>query len=346
MNDVDKNLIIFDMDGVLVDVSNSYREVVRQSVILYLKEVLGVEADNYNWITLEHVDRVKKSGGLNNDWDLTYTIINCILVSCFDEENHKAAGKFLKISSLSSDEEVRKNVERLKSELNKDGLLRCLETGNIVDFCENTKDKDDISPFLLNKRDIFHGNIIKRIFQELYLGKNLFYEIYSTDPIFYKNSSGYIENEKLIPDIKDIESLNRYSKLAIATGRPAVEAYYAIKRFNIEGFFSVVVTEDDIQKAEAVEHSSLRKPDPFIINECISRLGFNNFDKTKIYYIGDMPDDMVAAKRAGIVPVGFIYPEGKSLTDIEEHKRVLKKAGAKFIIDSFKELISLIKKAF
>lgn len=58
--------IIFDMDGVLVDVSQSYREVIRLTAGYFLKRK----------VNKEEVDAVKKLPGMNNDWDATYALIN------------------------------------------------------------------------------------------------------------------------------------------------------------------------------------------------------------------------------------------------------------------------------
>ena len=56
-----KNTLIFDMDGVLVDVSNSYRTAVKLTYEHYAKKELNYET----------IAEAKALGGLNNDWDLT-----------------------------------------------------------------------------------------------------------------------------------------------------------------------------------------------------------------------------------------------------------------------------------
>lgn len=56
-----KPTIVFDMDGVLVDASKSYRVAVQKTFHYYAdKEV-----------SMEEISQTKKLGGLNNDWDLT-----------------------------------------------------------------------------------------------------------------------------------------------------------------------------------------------------------------------------------------------------------------------------------
>jgi len=58
--------LIFDMDGVLVDVSQSYREAIRQTAEYFLKRN----------VLMSEVDEIKYKTGMNNDWDATYALIN------------------------------------------------------------------------------------------------------------------------------------------------------------------------------------------------------------------------------------------------------------------------------
>jgi len=58
--------LIFDMDGVLVDVSQSYREAIRQTAGFFLKRN----------VSMSEVDKIKNKIGMNNDWDASYALIN------------------------------------------------------------------------------------------------------------------------------------------------------------------------------------------------------------------------------------------------------------------------------
>lgn len=58
--------IIFDMDGVIVDVTKSYRETIRRTASYFLgREVKKME-----------VNAIKNKEGMNNDWDATFALIN------------------------------------------------------------------------------------------------------------------------------------------------------------------------------------------------------------------------------------------------------------------------------
>ena len=61
----DKQLLIFDIDGVLVDVSNSYRRAIKQTAEFFA----GKE------VSLKEIQGYKNKGGFINDWNLTEAII-------------------------------------------------------------------------------------------------------------------------------------------------------------------------------------------------------------------------------------------------------------------------------
>lgn len=61
-----KEAFIFDVDGVLVDVSGSYRRAVKETCEFFIKRE----------VTKDEIQRVKNSGGCNNDWDLSMKIIS------------------------------------------------------------------------------------------------------------------------------------------------------------------------------------------------------------------------------------------------------------------------------
>ena len=58
-------LIVFDMDGVLVDVTESYRESIVQTVRHFTGDTISREA----------IQDLKNQGGWNDDWKLSHHII-------------------------------------------------------------------------------------------------------------------------------------------------------------------------------------------------------------------------------------------------------------------------------
>ena len=58
-------VLIFDMDGVLVDVSESYRE----TIIRTIEHFTG------RLVTRDFIQEIKNRGGFNDDWALSYRVI-------------------------------------------------------------------------------------------------------------------------------------------------------------------------------------------------------------------------------------------------------------------------------
>ncbi len=62
-----RDLIVFDIDGVLIDTRNSYRMAIKETYRYFSRKE----------ISSEEVQKAKNLGGLNNDWDLTeYLLVN------------------------------------------------------------------------------------------------------------------------------------------------------------------------------------------------------------------------------------------------------------------------------
>lgn len=74
--------IIFDMDGVLVDVTNSYRQAIFKTVNSLLEN---------QKITIEDINAIKKISGFNNDWDASYELIRLKSLSILKKDFPKYA---------------------------------------------------------------------------------------------------------------------------------------------------------------------------------------------------------------------------------------------------------------
>lgn len=65
--------VIFDVDGVLWDTGDSFDTAVQQTVEYFLRHRFGRE--NERPVTTEELRSFRRAGGLNNDWDMTYTLL-------------------------------------------------------------------------------------------------------------------------------------------------------------------------------------------------------------------------------------------------------------------------------
>ncbi len=336
----EKPLFILDMDGVIVDVTGSYREVVRRTVLCYLEEVVGVRDLAERSVSFEDVSAFKKYGGLNNDWELTYELIDTALGNYFDRENTPLADRIRTLSEVEDDRELLAKCRSVLGASDRRSLAHLGETPLSRFYPAHRSARRGRSPFLLNRGDVKSGNLVKRIFQELYLGKKLFGDTYGESPLFY-DGRGYITEETLVPEPARLEELGRRCVLTIATGRPFAEAVYALDRFGIKRLFAAVVTEDDVVKEERRSGGSLRKPHPFMLKQCLERCGYRETDT--VFYAGDMPDDMIAGERAEVVPLGFVY-DGLDISadEREEHRQLLFQNGAHRVFSNYGEILQFI----
>jgi len=322
-----KNLIIFDMDGVIIDVSGSYRDVVRQTASLFFQPARSWEKLPQPLFELSDLAAVKQSGGLNNDWDLTCAVINLLY----------------SLTARPAIHESRDPWTRWQETLNRN------DATNIAEFLAATdqplatlhKDRDEpVNEFISNMYtgDVGTGNVIKQIFQEIYLGGDLFQHTYDLKPKIY-SGEGYIIKEKILIDRSVLEALGRNNVLAIATGRPRAEAEYPLIHFDLKKYFNLIYTLDDcLQEEKRIleekgEHVSLSKPHPFMLDAIADDL---KHQFSGHYYVGDMPDDMLATanSRFGFKSIGIMV----SAPDKLALENQLKKAGADYLVENGDEL--------
>ncbi|MDI6763898.1 MAG: HAD hydrolase-like protein [Thermodesulfobacteriota bacterium] len=337
------DLLIFDMDGVLIDVSGSYRKTIAQSIHIYFKECLGIKSKT---ISNEDISLFKTAGGFNNDWDLTsgfllYLFSLSGLPPCPKRkifEDVKEAISFLKRKSSEFSPPATKPPQK----------------NHLLDFLEKVKDlggglegvrhalKYLWEGWVYGTGDLERENLVKRIFQEVYLGE-MFASYYHLPRLFYKEDGLYRQERLLIPR-RILSSLRKKMRLGIASGRPRFEAELALKRFRIFPYFDSVVTLDECEKEEArllkvsKKKAKLTKPHPYSLLKAIEEIGLLN---PRCGYVGDVVDDMRAAQAAkkffSMLAIGFLQ-SGKTEPVMME---ALLRAGADCIIKNPKELLHL-----
>ncbi len=327
-----KGLIVFDMDGVIIDVSGSYRDTVRQTARLFFKGSASWKHLPDPLFPLVDLAEVKQSGGLNNDWDLTFLVINLLSTLVTQPTDHHEPDPWVRYRNIVTGCDVADLARFLSSSKRPITTL----------FQKNGHLKHEWISALYSG-DVGSGNIIKQIFQEIYLGKNLFESTYGAQPEVYDNE-GYITREKCLVKPSILEDLAKDHILAIATGRPRAEADYPLHLFGLKKYFTHIYTLDDCIKAEQEIFKqynravSLSKPNPFMLDAIEEK----QKDKTLTrYYVGDMPDDMTAASlaKAKYTGIGILLAS----SDKETLKKNLLKAGAEYVIDDFDELKTIVK---
>ena len=328
--------LIFDFDGVLAQTNQSYRQTIKNVVDYYFVDIMGLKGNRGKLVTLLDIQKFKDTGLYNNDWKLSYTIIryyiNLILrkleqknVQNFTERlgdirfsdiqsfipKLKKVGDFLKfngidinyLAKLKDDNIVGLDLFLAQASLEKQ---KPIETALVGVDPEIVEDKarlvTQLIPYDLEKPDL-----LKRLFEEIYLGKKLFSEFYCI-PSFFKFNTSLLDIEEFIPTKKTLDILRkRFGLFGIYSGRPRPQGMYILEKYNCSKYFeeSESVFLGDLLKSER-DMEKLGKPDPTIF---IDLLGKMANQQVGIAYVGDSIADakMVEKTRAkGIENLFFL----------------------------------------
>lgn len=353
--------LIFDCDGVLVDVSDSFRTAIIKTTKWYITEIIGLGEISEEIITPEEISLFKNTGGFNNDWHLTYAVIlYFITLLLLHLKNRKK--ELLELMKGNGD--LQSKMRRLK-----DFGALCKSTGldsmrlassrfggwslkeyvNSIDIgglnssekiaknklAQNLDLTVDQASCVLEKLCLYQGtifdfNIIKRYFEEIYSGNEVFKNVYGAAPIFYKES-GLIENEKLIIKRETLETLLSlgFIRFGIASSRQRSQTLPVLNKYgNPEKYFNLdasIFLEDILLAEENLrnkgESRSLEKPDPY----SLLTVADNIKPPGKIFgYVGDTVSDIIAAKRAkeqskySILSIGVLCSASDTETQIKK----------------------------
>jgi len=126
---------------------------------------------------------------------------------------------------------------------------------------------------------------------------------------------------ELFRDLKE-----RGMKIGVATGRMSLpeDEWKRFKRFGLDGFIDTIVTSREVER---------RKPEPDAIIECAKRL---DVPPEECLVVGDTESDIIAAKKAGAIPIAVITGQG--------NKDLIEKEEPEFIVKELKELIIFLEK--
>ena len=289
--------IIFDCDGVLIDVTKSYDTTINKTISYVLKEIAGITVDTP--LTNEILLRFKSTGGFNDEIDITYAGILCFIAA---EKLNKDPTKLILDVLDNADDSGITYIENFLSET---------DVG-ISDV------KARLGYPSTEKNDLIHST-----FDQLFFGPELYSKIFQKNSKF--SEKGFIENDNVIVNSKLIETLKKKfnDKIAIVTGRGFNAISSSLKetlnKFNVE---NSVFLED--------EPRDLAKPNPQSLIRSMKGL-----DSKNCLYVGDSMEDMILAQKAS--ELGFqatfcgIYGSGK-LPEVKKNMFIDK--NVPFILES------------
>ncbi len=343
------DLLIFDMDGVLIDVSKSYRKTIQRTIKVYLETCLGFERNREDWVTNEEISLLKSAGGFNNDWDVTSGLLLYLLsISSIPPRPIR--------KQLSSIQEIVNYLRTISSAGRRKSLA--VNRKHLLDFTEKVRSAgggvrgirrilgNSWEGWVYRTGNLYQENLVERIFQEIYLGKQ-FSSHYRLSSLFYENGEGLYLQEKLLIPRKILSFLRKKLQMGIASGRLRFEAELGLKRLRLYPYFESVVTLDECEEEQkrifrsTGKQIKCSKPHPYSILRVVREIGIHN---PRCGYVGDVVDDMVAARAASrnlsLLAIGFVGGHRNR----KAAKESLLRAGADLVIQDPEELLGLISR--
>ncbi|NWG03772.1 MAG: HAD family hydrolase [Syntrophaceae bacterium] len=343
------DVLIFDMDGVLVDVSKSYRKTIQQTIQIYLKTCMGFQRQAGDWVTDGEISLFKSAGGFNNDWDLTSGLLLYLL-------SVSGIPPLPKQKRFSSIEENLYYLKTKTSKFRQKKIIRLRRRDRRM-FLEKVKRSGgglrgihrvlgtSWDGWVYRSGDLNKNNLIKRIFQEIYLGEK-FSSHYDLPRLFYKEKGLYRQEKMLVPK-KILSTLRKKIQMGIASGRPRFEAELALKRFRLFPYFKSMVTLNECEEEETRlfrltgKKTRRSKPHPYSILRAVQEIGI---PRPICGYVGDVVDDMIAAQRAkkdlNLHAIAFLHgPNNKKTV-----RELMIQAGADVVIQDPRELFCFVFK--
>jgi len=318
--------IIFDFDGVLAQTSQSYRQTIRKVVDYYFLDLLKLEGEKGKLATLRDIQKFKDTGLYNNDWKLSYTLItyymNLILRKLEQKtllqnftkqfngikfsdvqsfvQNLKKIGDFLRfygisgayLANLKDDDIVGLDLFLAQASLEKP---KPIETSLVGVDPEVVEDKERLVNRLV-PYDLEKPDLLKRLFEETYLGKELYKKIYDVSPFFNFDAS-LMDIEEFIPTTDTLNMLSRqFGTFGIYSGRPRPQGMYILEKYDYTRYFDEKesVFLGDLLKSET-ELEKLGKPDATLFIELIERTVKRG---TGVIYVGDGIADAILVEKA------------------------------------------------
>ena len=264
--------IIFDIDGVLIDVKKSYNEAIKNTVQFVVRNL--IKKDLKDLITDQIILKFRQTGGFNNDTDTSYAIILALL--SYQDLQNANLEKFLIDVAEHADETGIDSVEKYIKKL----------TSNKT-FPNYLKNIDKILDYL-NYPGKVGDSIVSTVFDEFFYGQELFLKRYKIKSKYYFGKP-LIENDRIVITDNTIRKLiERFnSKIAMVSGRSKIAAAYALdNKFDLLNEKNSVFLEDENRK--------FAKPNPYGLKKIINKINIRN----AILYCGDSVEDLIMARRA------------------------------------------------
>jgi phosphoglycolate phosphatase-like HAD superfamily hydrolase len=364
--------IVFDCDGVLINIKESYNRTIKEVIVYLIEGLIGCNIPK-NLISDEIIFLFRKSGGFNNDWDTVYGIL-MFLLSKLPKKAKEVLQKNIEKVKIQSD--IFKRFFMLKK-IAKKGYrsdilnIKFFESlfADLKVFTENldeagifSVDKNLLEKNGISKNPIFYNSLkkiiylppvvgkslIPTIFEEFYCGFSLFKEVFGFDAKINKGN-GLIDNGEVIIRTDILDQLVQFlgkENLGISSGSRYKTAKYTLGKL-LESFNpkALVFLEDvELAEHEYLEKSDdkviLKKPHPYTLLKSVETFRSLNYS----LYVGDSMEDFVITQRARKINQHFFFAGVYCYSGMNDRVRQsFIEAGCDMVIPSVNEIPGILK---
>ncbi|MCW4019918.1 MAG: hypothetical protein NWF14_01625 [Candidatus Bathyarchaeota archaeon] len=360
--------VVFDCDGVLVDVRNSYNRAISKAVVYLLGGLTGCAVPE-GLISDGVIFLFRRSGGFNCDRDTVYGIL-MFMLSKMPREPRNKLRKLVERAVMQPDLLKRFSLvrEAVKNELKPDGLDVGFFEGLVDELKGFTGVLDETGPASVDK-NLLEGSgasesfvafynamkqflyqpaevgksIVATIFEEFFCGPELVQKTYGVEPRFYAGS-GMVENETVIIQAETLDRLTSVlgkANIGVASGSMFEPRRHVLggllEKFNPEALVFLDVVEEAERERSKRECSAvnLKKPHPFSLIKAAEAFGSFNC----ALYVGDSMEDALMAREARKLDERFLFVGVYRYSGVEDIVlRGFLEAGCDTVIPSVNEL--------
>ena len=307
--------LVFDIDGVLVDVNASFLQTIIDTVQYYFNRIVKLPRDAL-LMERKSIECFKMVGGFNDDWELAAA---AILVYLWKMKEYE-------IKSL---EELKIIFPLFPDFINKNlsgggGLVQVIHWVK-----ENSVYTDELFS-LWKKEEIF------QIAKEFYAGEKYCYRLYGFHPRLTGRVNGNLERESIIIIPEMSETVKKYH-VGILTGRNRAETKFIMDQLGWNSWLypKAVITSED--------HMTKPAPDGLksLLEQCRSKMAL---------FIGDTMDDLLTVKNLNRQSEkqrclsGLVF--GIDFSDQEGKRAYYKEYDVDLLAEDVNQMVRLIEDQF
>jgi phosphoglycolate phosphatase-like HAD superfamily hydrolase len=327
--------IIFDCDGVLIDVRRSYNHTIVKTIEYFLNTLMGLHLPSED-ILNKTIYLYKRSGGFNNDWDIVYSILLTIspllptvfqkkfiqLVTSKEFTSRTIHDRYQYTQTILEDlkpftlslkwQTIINHLNAYAEKSDSQGITSVEQEFFRTPESENTRIGVAMKRFLQYPGNV-KQSLVSRVFDEIFYGPLLFQKQHNISSNYY-DGTGFVELERpiiTVPTLTELSQIIGDKNFGIVSGRDFLSAKHTLGQIIDEYkkdalFFLQDYPIDTFEK--------LKKPSPLLLFKSAHYL--NPFKYA--LYVGDSIEDILMVEKANEIDPRFISMGVYSTSDFKE----------------------------